>query len=205
MRVLVPFDAREPNTRLAPLFDTDQRRDLAGVLLTDVLAAIREAGHEPAVLSTEPLERDCPVLVDDRSLTEAVNARLVDAELPLAVVMADLALVTPRSVGRLLDAEADVVLAPGLGGGTNAIRVEHPEFRVDYHDGSYRKHRRAARECGAKCHTLDSFRLAVDVDEPADLAEVLLHGRGESADWLREAGVELSTADGRCTVVRPDE
>lgn len=205
MRVLVPFDARDPNTRLSSLFDPEQRRELAAVLLDDVLAAIREAGHEPSVLSTAPVDRDCPVLVDDSPLTDAVNARLVDAELPLAVVMADLGLVTPRSVRRLLDSDSDVVLAPGLGGGTNAIRVDHPDFRVDYHDGSYRKHRRAARECGASTHTVDSFRLAVDVDEPSDLAEVLLHGRGETAEWLREAGIELDTADGRCTVGRADE
>ncbi|MFW5974201.1 MAG: 2-phospho-L-lactate guanylyltransferase [Natrialbaceae archaeon] len=205
MRVLVPFDARDPNTRLSSLFDPGQRRELAAVLLADVLAAIREAGHEPSVLSTAPVDRDCPVLVDDSPLTDAVNARLVDAELPLAVVMADLGLVTPRSVRRLLDSDSDVVLAPGLGGGTNAIRVDHPDFRVDYHGGSYRKHRRAARECGASTHTVDSFRLAVDVDEPSDLAEVLLHGRGETAEWLREAGIELDTADGRCTVGRADE
>ena len=200
MRVLVPFDAREPNTRLAPFLEPDQRRELAATLLADVLAAVRNAGHEPTVLSTEPLDRDCPVLVDDRPLTEAVNARLVDAELPLAVVMADLGLVTPRSVRKLLDPDADIVLAPGLGGGTNAIRVDHPDFRVDYHGGSYRKHRRAARNCGASTATVDSFRLAVDVDEPADLAELLLHGQGSSADWLRDAGVELVTDDGRCTV-----
>lgn len=205
MRVLVPFDARDPNTRLSSLFDPEQRRELAAVLLDDVLAAIREAGHEPSVLSTAPIDRDCPVLVDDRPLTEAVNARLVDAELPLAVVMADLGLVTPGSVRRLLEPDADVVLAPGLGGGTNAIRVDHPDFRVDYHGGSYRKHRMAAEECGATTHTVDSFRLAVDVDEPSDLAEVLLHGRGATPDWLREAGVELAAADGRCTVERTEE
>ena len=205
MRVLVPFDAREPNTRLAPLFEPEQRRELAAALLADVLAAVRGAGHEPTVLSTAPLDCDCPVLVDDSPLTEAVNARLVDADLPLAVVMADLGLATPRSIRRLLDPDADVVLAPGLGGGTNAIRVDHPSFRVDYHGGSYRKHRRAARECGATTHTVDSFRLAVDVDEPADLAEVLLHGEGASADWIRDAGVELVTADGRCTVERAGE
>lgn len=205
MRVLVPFDARDPNTRLSPVFDREQRLELAAVLLADVLGAIRDAGHEPVVLSTEPVDLDCPVRVDDRPLTEAVNAQLAGADLPLAVVMADLGLVTARSVRTLLEPDADVVLAPGLGGGTNAIRVRHPEFRVDYHDGSYRKHRRAAEECGATTHTVDSFRLAVDVDERADLAEVLLHGRGATPDWLREAGVELAAADGRCTVERTEE
>lgn len=202
MHVLVPFDARDPNTRLSSLFDDEERRELAEVLLDDVLAAIRAAGHEPVLLSTETVDRDCPVHVDDRPLTAAVNSQLQSMELPVAIVMADLALVTAESIERLAEPKADVVIAPGLGGGTNALCIRHPSFRVDYHGGSYRKHRRQARECGANTTTVDSFRLAVDVDEPADLVEVLLHGTGATADWLREAGVELDTNGGRCTVER---
>lgn len=200
MDVFVPFDPREPNTRLSPVLSADQRRAFAEVMLTDVLDAIRTAGHEPTVLSTAEIDRPDPLVVDDRPLTEAVNAVLDSTALPLAVVMADLPLVTAETIDRLLGAEGDVVLAPGLGGGTNAFCSRHPEFRADYHDGSYRKHRRQAEECGATVSTLDSFRLAVDVDERPDLAEVLLHGTGEAAAWLDSQGFEIDTTGGRCTV-----
>jgi len=200
MDVFVPFDPRDPNTRLSAVLSPEQRRAFAEVMLTDVLGAIRAAGHDPAVLSTADIDRACPVIVDDSPLTAAVNAVLKSNSPPLAVVMADLPLATPESVARLLDEDGDVVLAPGLGGGTNAFCSRHSEFRVDYHHGSYRKHRRQVEEFGGSVRTVDSFRLAVDIDEQADLAEVLLHGQGGAAQWLREAGFELDTTGGRCSV-----
>jgi len=96
----------------------------------------------------------------------------------------------------------DLVVAPGRGGGTNALVVRHPDFRTDYHGASYRDHLRAAHELGASVREFDSHRLATDVDEPADLAELLLHGDGRATDWLRDAGFELATTDGRVGVER---
>ena len=204
MRVLVPFDAQEPNTRLNPVLDAEERRAFAGAMLADVLTALRETDCDLdiQVLATAPADVDADVSVDDRPLTPAVNAVLGATETPVAVVMADLPLTTPAAVERLFSRPADVVLAPGLGGGTNALLARHPEFRVDYHGVSYRDHREAAAEVGATVRTVDSFRLALDVDDPADLAEVLLHSEGEAAAWLREAGFAISTGDGRMRVER---
>jgi len=201
MNVFVPFDARDPNTRLSSVLSPDQRRDFAGEMLSDVLAAVRAAGQQPTVLSTADIDRSCPVVVDKRPLTEAVNA-VLESTTPAAIVMADLPLVTGEAVTRLLAADGDVVLAPGLGGGTNAICTRHPEFRVDYHDGSYQKHLDGANSCGAAVNTLDSFRFAVDIDRRDDLAEVLFHSSGAAAEWLRDAGFTVDTSNGRCTVVR---
>ena len=202
MRVVVPFDARDPNTRLAPVLDSEQRRDFAGAMLRDVLGALRKAGHDPEVLATDSLDVDAPVTVDDRPLTPAVNAALSGTDGPVAVVMADLPLATPRALEGLFAPDADVVLAPGVGGGTNAILTRAPDFRVDYHGVSFRDHREAAATVGAEVATVDSFRLALDVDDPADLAEVLLHSDGEATAWLREAGFAISTGDGRMGVER---
>lgn len=204
MRVLVPFDAGDPNTRLSPVLDSDERAAFATAMLDDVLAAVRAADHDPELLATESIDRSCPVRVDERPLSTAVNAVLESAEEAVAVVMADLALATADSVASLFDPSAEVVLAPGLGGGTNALVARHSDFRVDYHGGSYRKHCQQARDCGASVHTVDSFRLALDVDEPADLPEVLLHGEGQASEWLREAGFSLDTTDGRCVVTRSE-
>ena len=52
MDVFVPFDARDPNTRLSSLLSADQRQDFAGAMLADVLDAVRAVGHQPTVLST---------------------------------------------------------------------------------------------------------------------------------------------------------
>ena len=199
MDVLVPFAAEEPKTRLAEVLEPDERAAFARELLLDVCDAILEADGDPTVLSTAPVECPYPVVVDDRPLTEAVNAHL---DAPMAVVMADLALATPAALRRLFGVDAEVALAPGLGGGTNAFVTRHPGFAVDYHDASIRDHRRIAREVGADVESVDSFRLAVDVDEPDDLVEVLLHGGGRALSWLEDAGFAVESTDGRVVAGR---
>lgn len=199
MDVLVPFAAGEPKTRLADALGPDERAAFARTMLLDVCDAVRDADGEPTVLSTGPVDCPYPVVTDDRPLSEAVDAHLRP---PMAVVMADLALATPAALRRLFETDAEVALAPGLGGGTNALLTRHPDFSVDYHGASIRDHRRIAREVGADLATVDSFRLAVDVDEPSDLAEVLLHGDGRARAWLEDAGFEVATTDGRVVAVR---
>lgn len=196
MRVVVPFDADDPKTRLAPVLGAGERAAFATAMLRDVLETVRAAGHEPEVLSTASAGVDAPVTVDEQPLSPAVNAVLAAHDGPIAVVMADLPLGTPDALARLTESDADVALVPGLGGGTNAFLTRDPTFRVDYHRGSYRKHREQVAASGASLATVDSFRLSLDVDEPGDLAEVLLHGDGHAETWLREAGFELA-ADGR--------
>ncbi len=223
-RVLVPYRVAEPKTRLEPVLDANERRELSRCMLEDVLSAVRAAGYDPTVLSTAPLsETNC--IVDDRPLTAAVNAHLeLGAESnevrqaardsvsqavgpnpttqsddtarrspttaglrsATAVVMADLALTTSEAITRLLETTGDVVFAPGRGGGTNAVVTRHPDFRVDYHGASYRDHLAHCEAIGANVRTIDSYRLGTDIDEPADLAELLIHGTGTAADWLSD-------------------
>jgi 2-phospho-L-lactate guanylyltransferase len=210
MRVLVPFEATRPKTRLEPILDAEERADFARAMLRDVLHAIHRAGHDPEVVATAPMSvpgvdatADVPVVVDDRPLSSAVNA-LLGGDAPSGVVVADLALATATAVDRLLAAGsgAEVVIAPGRGGGTNGLVVDHPDFRVDFHGVSYRDHVTAARSAGAGVRVVDSMRLATDIDEPADLVEVLLHGEGDAAAWLRAAGFELDEREGRAGVRR---
>ncbi|WP_066415796.1 2-phospho-L-lactate guanylyltransferase [Halorubrum aethiopicum] len=217
MEVLVPFSADRPKSRLADALSPSERAAFARAMLADVLTAVVDAGGDPRLLATDAFDPtdeptvplDPPVVVDDRPLTEAVNAVLEERRPgeevgPLAVVMADLALATPETLDRLFAAgrEADVAIAPGRGGGTNALVASHPEFRVDYHGASYLDHRRIAADIGAELAAVDSHRLGTDVDEPGDLAEVLIHGEGRAATWLREAGFALDASGGRVTVVR---
>jgi len=201
MRVLVPFAADDPKTRLSEALAPDERAAFARTMLDEVLQAVRASGRDPEVLATAPLDVDAAVTVDERPLTTAVNGALAETDGPVAVVMADLALATPAALARLFAPEAGVVLAPGRGGGTNALVARDPDFRVDYHGVSFRDHLAAAEAVGAETAVVDSHRLATDIDERADLAEVLLHGE-RAAAWLREAGFALSAEGGRVAVVR---
>ncbi|MFC4247420.1 2-phospho-L-lactate guanylyltransferase [Natribaculum luteum] len=205
MHVVVPFAVDSPKTRLAPVLDADERSSFARAMLGDVLESIRETGREPTVLATGPVDVDARVTVDDRPLTDAVNAVLASTPDAVAVVMADLALATPDAVERLFATSGDVVLAPGRGGGTNAFVARHDDFRVDYHGTSYLDHRAVARKIDADLATVDSFRLSTDVDEPADLVEVLLHGGERSRAFLEGVRFALETTDGRVTVGRKSD
>jgi 2-phospho-L-lactate guanylyltransferase len=200
VRVVVPFGADDPKTRLADCLDPAERATFAAAMRADVLAAVREAGGDPELLANAPVDADAPVRVDDRPLSAAVNAE-IRRETPVAIVMADLALATPDSLATLFGAAGDVVLAPGRGGGTNALVVRDPTFRVDYHGVSCRDHREAARAADLTLSEVDSYRLGTDVDERADLVEVLLHGDGEAAAWLAERFAVVERA-GRVGVER---
>ncbi|WP_144904124.1 2-phospho-L-lactate guanylyltransferase [Halobellus captivus] len=230
MRVLVPYATCDPKSRLSPVLSAPERRAFALAMLCDVVDAVRAVGYEPELLVPEPLdvardvEGDSPLgdaktpgdangsidtlasltqIVDDRPLTAAVNAALDGPASEQAVVTADLALATPTALRRLFAVGGDVAVAPGRGGGTNALVVRDPAFSVDYHGASYRDHRRIAAEAGLSVGVVDSMRLATDVDRPADLAEVLLHGDGRARAWLVEAGFEIDDAsEGRVGVER---
>ena len=206
MRCFVPFAVDTPKTRLSPVLSRAERYSFAMAMLSDVLDALTMAGHSPTILSTAPISEDrvtsrATVVVDDHKLTTAVNARLAE-DCPTLVLMADLPLVRPADIHRLTDGGADVTIAPGRGGGTNALVVREPAFRVNYHGASYLDHRQAATELSATVQAVDSRRLATDVDEPSDLAEVLIHGDGVAHEWLVAAGFELDTTTGRVGVQR---
>jgi len=212
MRSLIPFAAVEPKTRLDSVLTADERAAFARVLLRSVCQTLQEAGYAPTVLSTAALDAttlpaDTAVVVDDRPLTAAVNDQLA-AETPTLIVMADLPLATPASIRRLTAASdaagnaVDIAIAPGRGGGTNALVVRAPAFRVDYHGASYLDHREIAAALDATVRTIDSRQLATDIDEPSDLAEVLIHDNGPAREWLADAGFELDRSDGRVGVRR---
>jgi 2-phospho-L-lactate guanylyltransferase len=221
MRVVVPFDATDPKTRLAPLLDAPERRAFARCMLRDVLDAVVGLSRADAVagvdvISTAPLdpalERDgsdsdpsVTVRVDDRSLDRVVDDAIAETTVEgesLVVVMADLALATPDALVRLVQSDGDVVLVPGRGLGTNALVVRTPAFRTDFHGASYLDHRRAAADVGT-VGTVDSFRLATDVDEPADLVEAFVHGGERTREWLTSRfELAVSEAEGRVSLAR---
>lgn len=205
VQTIVPFDGQTPKTRLADVLGLDERRQFARAMLRDVLTVVEDVGSTPVVLSRTPLDvGGVAVCVDDRPLSTAVNEKLRESTQSSAVVMSDLPLLTTRALRRLLERDGDIVLARGTKGGTNALVTRHPAFSVDYHGGSYDKHLRIAREVGASVSEVDSYRLGVDIDEPDDLVELLLHGDGYAVDWLRDHGFETTRSDGEPTLQRSE-
>lgn len=200
MRTFVPYSPVDPKSRLTRLLSREERHAFARAMLEDVVETVTGAGYSPTILAAAAVnDPPCDVLIDDRPLSAAVNATL---EPPMAVVMSDMPLVTSNVLGDALERSSDVVIGPGRGGGTNLLVIRDERFAVDYHGTSLSDHRRIAADAGLSVDELDSFRIAIDIDEPEDLVEVLLHSEGDAARWLEQAGFDIVATDGRVSVQR---
>lgn len=202
MHIVIPFCPRQPKTRLSQVMSIEERQQFACAMLQDVIDTVQSTGTDPEVLSTESLGIDCSVTVDDGQLSNVINHLIETTNDDIAVVMADLPLLTSSSLSQLLKMKGDIVIAPGRGGGTNGIVIRHNEFRVDYHGNSYQDHLTYAEAIDIDVSEIDSFAFATDIDEPEDLGEVLLHSQGKATEWLRDAGFSLETTASRVTLHR---
>jgi len=210
LRVVLPFKLCGAKSRLASILSLQERELLALSMLEDVLAAVSGLG-KVTILSrpeidvshfTMPLE----VVVSDLDLNQALNAFLQEMarggwQEDLLIVMSDLALLTREDLLGMVKTEGDVVLAPGRGGGTNMILVRHPQFRTCYEGVSFPRHLDQARRLGIQAGIFYSYLAGCDIDEPQDLTEVLLHGKGKAARTLQGLGLAVSE-EGKGALVR---
>jgi 2-phospho-L-lactate guanylyltransferase len=188
--VVLVKDFDSAKQRLGPALDPPQRRALAR---RNASRAIRAAGaaerrlvvagsDEAAALATE---LGAEVLVEPRQEGQNVAAQRglaratengADAVLLLS---SDLPLVTKKSVRDLLReasrlAPPVVVAVPATGrGGTNALYL-HPPRAIGLHFGadSLAAFRREAQGLGVRFEIHISPAMALDLDEPADLARL---------------------------------
>ena len=203
-RTVVPFRPVNPKTRLSGVLSEEERSSFANAMLTDVITAVRACGSPVTLLSTDPYT--CPqadVSVVPLGLNEALNAFLAQCDEPVLIVMSDLPLVTKETLLRVCSTSSDIAIVPGLGGGTNILFIRNPkQYHVQYYGFSFKTHCDIAAACGQTVEVIDSMRLSTDVDEPADLVELMIHGNGESKAWLDAHGFALSAESGRVKITR---
>ena len=195
MKVIIPFKLRNPKTRLSRILSLEERIELAKNMLMDVLDAVRFISDDITVLCPTGtyLKVDVNIEEDDAELSEAVNRRLRGET---AVIMSDLPLISSEILKRFVETEGDVVIAPGRRGGTNMLLVRDSRFRVSYHYGSFLKHVSIAKRLGLKVSVFDSFYASVDVDDEADLLELMLHGEGKrSKAYLESIGFRVDFSE----------
>jgi len=201
---LIPFKPVNPKSRLSGVMSQAEREAFARAMLDDVVAAVLAAGCRPLILSTTPFRYPgAETRVDGSGLNESLNAILPTLPGATLIIMSDLPLVRPEIITRMLTTSATISIVPGRGGGTNAIYLKNPaRFRADYYAGSFLKHLKVAEEFGVTVEVIDSFRLHTDVDEEGDLAEILIHGRGKSREYLVSLGFALDAECGRVKAER---
>jgi 2-phospho-L-lactate guanylyltransferase len=211
IRAVIPFKKENAKSRLSEVLSETQRQEFALCMLFDVISALEKSGKFDeidilnssfsSIMNTEfPLNIN--VLLNEKSLNDALNEYLKKSaqhwDGTVLIIMADMPLVTEKQIIELINMTADIVIAPGSGGGTNALLIRNPDkFHVDYYGTSFLDHLRIAEEAGLTVDVYDSFLVSTDMDEPDDLVELLIHGQGRAADYLSSAGISLDTKTGK--------
>jgi 2-phospho-L-lactate/phosphoenolpyruvate guanylyltransferase len=179
-------------------------------MLGDVLEAVSGIGR--ATILSRPgfdehkLGFDVDVIESSLELNDALNELIEDWQAKgwptdLMIVMADLALLTREDLLRIQGIPGDVVLSPGYGGGTNIILIRRPEFRTCYTGISFPKHLDLCQRLGITAGIHASYWAGFDIDEPDDMAEILIHGQGRAKNLLKSLGFHLSE-HGRAVCIR---
>jgi 2-phospho-L-lactate guanylyltransferase len=209
--LLLPIkDLKNAKQRLAGLLTPEERYGLARTMLADTLRAVRGArlaekvfvvtNYEPAIRTAE--ENGWETLREDRQICESASVdwasricakRNVTGLLRLPL---DLPLVRASDIDELLAVEcaaSAVVIVPSRDGtGTNAIfRMPPALFPSHFGEGSFAKHVAEAERAGAQIIVRKNMRLEMDVDDEADLRELLQHDLSCTAtgQWLQSSGV----------------
>jgi 2-phospho-L-lactate guanylyltransferase len=191
MRVLaVPVKSLDrAKGRLSSVLSPAERAAISLVMFEDVLeACLNQGGWETWVISRDEAVLELgvrrgarPIAEKGTSLREAV--REVESEVmgissELAIVLADLPLITAEVVSKALDRSAAVVAAPAASdGGTNLLLRKPPRvIPARFGRSSFAKHRWAARRVRVRFEEIPLPELAFDLDRPEDLARVLSAG-----------------------------
>ena len=178
-------------SRLAPILSPLERAALTLAMLEDVLdAAVPVPGWETwvispdeAVLEIAARRRARPVQEKKPPLQTAV--RQVEAEAKeggadaLAVLLADLPLLTAEAFHPALKTLGSVVLAPSASNGGTNLLLRRPPRVIGARFGreSFVKHLQSAETRGIPAAVVRSPELATDLDLPVDLRVFLAAGK----------------------------
>jgi 2-phospho-L-lactate guanylyltransferase len=187
MRVVaVPVKSPERSkTRLARVLGPDERAILTLAMMEDVLlACLAQPGWQTWVVSRSPKALDLarrsgarPVVEEGRSLLAAVRQveRAAGPAGELAVVLADLPLITPEALREVLAFPEAVVAAPARSDGGTNVLVRRPPSAIAARFGlsSFRRHRAGAYRSGLGFREAAVPELGFDLDRPADLVDLL--------------------------------
>ena len=190
--ILVPVkNLSTAKQRLAAVLDQPSRTELAQAMLHDVLSAVNEWQSRPAValVTSDPFamelarQYDFEVIPDPENAgetaaiemaTRVCEKRTVDYTL---VIPADVPLIQAWELDEILKrapAEGSVLVPAGDGRGTNAaLRRPAALFPLRFGNDSFKPHHAAAAATGKPCIVLQLPGIAVDVDNPADLGQLL--------------------------------
>ena len=199
MRAVIPYKKENAKSRLSPVLTLGEREEFVELMLKDVLSTLSKAGVDKIDILTTSIygvadDIEANVIVSELGLNEVLNKYLTKISEPVLIIMADLPLVTTRHINEIINSDANVTIVPGKGGGTNILYIKEPaKFHVKYYGSSFRSHCNIAKEMSQSVYVYDSFLASIDIDEPQDLVELLLHGHGMAKDYIKQKfGIDVS-------------
>jgi len=204
--ILIPVkNSATAKQRLAGALDQPSRTRLAQAMLHDVLAALHVWKSRPqvALVTGDPYAAELAqhyhfeVIPDPENPGEtgAIEmATRVSLELGAAstlVIPADIPLVEAWELEEIMKhapVEGSVLVPAADGRGTNAaFRRPANLFPLRFGNDSFQPHHRAAQATGKPCVVLNLPGIAVDVDNPADLQQLIsLPGETRAQRLARE-------------------
>lgn len=204
--ILVPIkDTATAKQRLARVLDQAARTELARAMLHDVLTTLHNWENRPAVgivtgdsYATQlAAEYEFEVIPDrdnpgETGAIEMATRVCVERGVnETLVIPADIPLIQVRELEEILrqaPLEGSVLVPAGDGRGTNAaLRRPADLFPLKFGNDSFKPHHAAALATGKACVVLKLPGIAVDVDNPADLLQLIsLPGETRAQKLARE-------------------
>jgi 2-phospho-L-lactate guanylyltransferase len=209
--ILIPVkNLSAAKQRLADVLDQLSRTKLAQVMLHDVLAAVSEwtdrqksDRSQVALVTSDPYATTLATDYGFEIIPDPANpgetgaiemATRVCVEHGAAftlVIPADIPLIQASELEEILKhapAEGSVLVPAGDGRGTNAVfRRPADLFPLRFGNDSFKPHHAAAQATGKPCVVLQLPGIAVDVDNPPDLQQLIsLRGETHAQRLLRE-------------------
>src|SRR5713226_1941085 len=192
--ILVPVkNLANAKQRLSPALEHHARTELAHAMLRDVLGALSDYGEdEVSLVTSDPFAEELAsqygfgIIRDESNLSETnaieMATRLCEScgvESTL-VIPADIPLIDAREIRAIYESapENGSVLVPsGDKRGTNAVlRRPAALFPLRFGNDSFMPHLAAAIATHATCVVLSLPRIALDIDTPEDLQQLVNAG-----------------------------
>jgi len=215
--ILVPVkNLSAAKQRLATVLDQPSRTALAQAMLHDVLAALHGWKNRPqvAVVSSDPYaiklaeEYKFEIIRDPKNpgetgAIEMATRQCVEQGVESTLVIpADIPLIQSWELEEILNqapVEGSVLVPAADGRGTNAaFRRPANLFPLRFGNDSFKPHHAAAQATGKPCIVLNLPGIAVDVDNPADLQQLIslpgeTRAQGLAREYIRAATARVGT------------
>ncbi|MFY9909041.1 MAG: 2-phospho-L-lactate guanylyltransferase [Candidatus Sulfotelmatobacter sp.] len=214
--ILIPVkNLSNAKQRLATMLDQRSRTELAQAMLTDVAAAIASWTHRPACalvtgdeFAIEIARRygfeiiPDPANPGETGAIEMATRQCVERGFDFTLVIpADIPLIQPNELEEIMaraPVEGSLLVPAGDGRGTNAAyRRPADLFPLRFGNDSFKPHFAAAQATGKSSVVLRLPGIALDVDNPADLRQLMsLPGNTRAQRLIRHWGInsQLLTA-----------